>query len=227
MSLPSYIINQDDLKQIIIQCINQTSLAISLENANITGAKLNVDTSNIEKGLTTLQESISTQSINTNQVYMDVNNLLVEMTGLQSMYQDHLTEITNIVIKTLAEKLKIKSLLENIRDILASNGKEKVISLNTAVAQIYGIYHLKYSVQNNLALKSIKVSQDSFDFNDYWELKINDEVIFESVYTKYVSEKKNLTAPINLFPSDVIDISFYNLSGNKKFINYDIEFLIV
>jgi hypothetical protein len=73
---------------------------------------------------------------------------------------------------------------------------------------------------------SVVIAQDKYNFEDYWEFKVNDKVIFKNVYTKYATEKKNFATFLKVSSSDTIQLNFYNHSGKQKTINYDIDFLI-
>jgi hypothetical protein len=125
MGLPAYIINRDELKQLIIKVLGETSITAELEGADLSGVEIDLDTAVIEEKLDALVEVISEQSISTNDLYMVVMDTLINMEMLHAMYDDSVTETTNKVTQILAEKLKIKQLLQQIFDYLNVNGRHK------------------------------------------------------------------------------------------------------
>jgi hypothetical protein len=226
MGLPAYIINRDELKQLIIKVLGETSITAELEGADLSGVEIDLDTAVIEEKLDALVEVISEQSISTNDLYMVVMDTLINMEMLHAMYDDSVTETTNKVTQILAEKLKIKQLLQQIFDYLNVNGRHKSVGLRSNVTASKAIFYLNYAFNQNVSVTSITIAQDKYNFEDYWEFKVNDKVIFKNVYTKYATEKKNFATFLKVSSSDTIQLNFYNHSGKQKTINYDIDFLI-
>jgi hypothetical protein len=227
MGLPAYIINRDELKQLIIQAVNTASVKVSLDGATLSGITPEIDFSPIEEKLDLLSTTIGDQSISTDTFLMTMNDIVIEMQNLQKLYSGETYKFSNIVSLILAENLKIKKLLQDILDYLSITGRYKTINLYRNLPASHTVFYLTKVFTEPALLSSIQISQDKYDFEDYWELRHNDEVIFNKVYSKYTTEKKNFASFRKISPSDTIEILFYNRSGKSKTINYDIDFLAI
>lgn len=227
MGLPAYIINHDELKHLIIKCINDSSLSIGMEGAVLKGVTLDVNTTEIDNSVESIKSILENESVSYSELYMEINNVVANLTSGLIGYQTSMDKVILQISLLVAEKYKIKKLLQDIYDLLEMSGRQKAFSLSTFAGSNDSLYFLSYDVEEEIALTAITIEQDRYDYNDFWSLMVNNRVIFDSVYTKYTSERKKFNSLLKLKPNDNIQILFYNNSLGNKTINYDIEYLVL
>lgn len=61
-------------------------------------------------------------------------------------------------------------------------------------------------------------------YNNYWELYLNDEILFDSVFAKEMDENKTLFSPMPIKEDSVLKFVFYNNNDIDLDIGYNIEY---
>ena len=179
MGLPSYVVNFDELSDLIKDY---------LENGvNIDIGNLIFDTKTLEDMLDSIKEKI--QGVDYDDLIAALNNLGIKLDALAG----------NLGISG-TQKIYGKML-----EIPASGGEHKIV----------------FDVKRNCQLTGITYSLSAWNFQDNWDLKINNELIFEKVTTKEYGEHKYFNVFYPLKAGNKIEIIFNNNSNSSKILWVD------
>lgn len=230
MGLPSYVINRDELEQIIKESLINTSISIEAEmsgSIDNEGLDLDLDLEKIKETLDPVMEVLSKQEIAINDLYSSIFNFSIELSRKLEQNEEFANSVSSRISLLIAEKRKIKELAQKVYDSLKTSGNHRTFSFSRFITENSSSYVTMYSPDYDEShLTSITISQNNFHYLDYWSLQINSEIIFDSIYCKGVNEKKNFSPSLKLERGDTIRLTFFNLSGKSKTINYDIDLLI-
>lgn len=122
----------------------------------------------------------------------------------------------------------LKEALSNtvVKDIADLYGVQKVKGFYTPVPAIRGEYNIVEFVPNeSIIITGVSYSQSAWKSNDYWDLYIGNDKLFENVYTKEIGEQKHweVINPVNA--GEPIRIILNNQSGNSRHVWVDIEYV--
>lgn len=113
-----------------------------------------------------------------------------------------------------------------VKDISSLYGTQRVKGFCTKIPAIKEkFYVVKYEFPKNAIMTGIVFSQSAWKPEDYWELYVGRERIFDTIYTKEIASKKTWQCiyPINLGTEMTIILN--NVSGNSRTVWVDIEYL--
>ncbi|MDQ0176733.1 Low copy number virion structural protein [Bacillus chungangensis] len=82
-----------------------------------------------------------------------------------------------------------------------------------------------YMMPFDAELTGIAVACNKYNDEDYWSLKVNDELILETIYTKELPEGVFFMAVIPVSRGAEIKFIFNNKSGISKSVWYNLQFL--
>lgn len=84
----------------------------------------------------------------------------------------------------------------------------------------------RYTVTQDAELVSVSVASSIYKDRDYWNLYLNDTIIFDEIYTKELPEGLYLMVVVKLTPGDVIRFEFLNKSGSSKAVWFNYQMLV-
>lgn len=122
----------------------------------------------------------------------------------------------------------LKEALSNtvVKDITDLYGVQKVKGFYKPIPAIKAEYNVvEFIPDEAIIITGVSYSQSAWKANDYWELWIGDDRLFENVYTKELGEQKHweVVNPVNV--GEPIKIVLNNQSGNSKHVWVDIEYV--
>jgi hypothetical protein len=226
MSLPNYWINIEEFQEVFLKVLNENSLRVKGEVVEGSEIPLNDNLDDLKNILGILIGILNEQDTLTSETSSQLSTVLSLMKSrleMQYMQAEDARVTTGLI---LGEELEIRELLKQLLDMLDPNGRSKNISLRLQTTDSNSQFLLTYTSDANIILRNVYVYQEKYDFQDNWSLRINDEYVFESVYTKYTEEQKNFISKTTLNVGDVLTFEFNNNSSKQKIINYDIEYLL-
>ena len=124
----------------------------------------------------------------------------------------------------------LQDLLENLtaRGIKDVNGTQKIKGFAESIPAIQATYKVvDWTLSTNIVMTAVTVNQSSWVGSDYWELWIDGELIFETVFTKELGEQKHWEVVHPVAMGQNIKIILHNNTGNSRDIWSDIEYLEV
>ncbi len=83
----------------------------------------------------------------------------------------------------------------------------------------------KFTMDFDTELLSVAVGASKYYPTDYWGLKVNNEVVFESIYTKDLPEGCYLMAVITVKAGQELKFKFYNTENVAKHVWVNYQFL--
>lgn len=113
-----------------------------------------------------------------------------------------------------------------VKDVSDLYGMQKVKGFYQQIPAIQAKYNIvEFIPTENIIITGITYSQSAWKANDYWELWIGEEILFENVYTKELGEQKHweVLNPVNA--GTPIKIILNNSSGNSRHVWADIEYV--
>lgn len=228
MGIASYIINRNELKQIIKDALNNIELKSSIKNFSLGDLTVEADTSEMEGKLNGLIKTLSLQTISINKNLMSTMNFYSIFSSNNDNYNKLSNNITNTILLLYNKKQKIKEYLTQINNILdlESNGKPNAIGFHWYISNSINDFTMKKIAEKNLLMIGIVKSQDNFNYLDSFDMKINNNYVIKNMYDKYsFYERKNFLVYYIIYKNDVITFTFHNKSGTERNIGIDLEYL--
>ena len=97
------------------------------------------------------------------------------------------------------------------------------------VPALDGVYTISYTATSNLELIDVAIACSGYNTDDYWNLSVNDTVLFETIYTKEIPQHVNMgTTLFTVYQvniGDIIKLDFYNIGAESKIVWSDFRFL--
>jgi hypothetical protein len=226
MGLPAYIINFDEIKQPIIDAINEANIEISTEGLELDSATISIDTSEIENILEQLKVKLSTIS-DTNIIIKETTQQILSSINHQGQTTDtKLNEISLKIQEIIGQTIDIHKILEDIKEQLASEGRPEITGTSMAIPAISGVYYKTFSFPEDILLTGITISQSAWNNNDYWDLKVGNFTLFNKIYSKMRGEHKQLSKFFPVKANTPIVFQYNNRElGNSKYVWFDLEFI--
>lgn len=122
----------------------------------------------------------------------------------------------------------LEELLSNVvvKDISSLYGVQKVKGFYTPIPAIQAEFKVvEFIPTEDIIITGITYSQSAYKGNDYWELWVGEDKLFENVYTKELGEQKHweVINPVNA--GTTIKVVLANNSGNSRHVWVDIEYV--
>jgi hypothetical protein len=183
MSLPSYVINFDELADAIKDYLQN---GVNVDIGNIT-----VPTPNIEDLLAQIRDKI--QGVNYTDLINALNDLGIKLDGLSGN--------------------------------LGISGIQKIYGEMLEIPASTGAYTIEFMVPKSGRITGITTSQSAWNFQDTWDLKVEDNMLFTGVRTKEYGENKFFNVFYQVTAGQKIDFVFNNASGSSKILWVDFNIL--
>ncbi|MFC0903883.1 hypothetical protein ACFHWD_04155 [Clostridium sp. MT-14] len=139
-----------------------------------------------------------------------INNKIpqpIDLAGLESVLNN-----LNVTIQGLSQQLGI-------------SGENKGYGQSLSIPATVGDYEIDFTVNEDGFLTDIVYSLSAWNYNDTWDLLINDIKIFSNMTTKEFGENKHFEKYKDISKDDIIKIIFHNTSGGNKILWVDINVL--
>lgn len=127
---------------------------------------------------------------------------------------------------------ELKDMLDDLTKNLTARGISDVAGIQRvrgfaeSIPAMQARYRaVSWDLAHNIVITGVTVNQSSWKGEDYWELWVDNERLFETVYTKELGEQKHweVVHPIN--QGQTIELILHNNSGNSRDVWVDIEYL--
>ena len=128
---------------------------------------------------------------------------------------------TKIILEGLLEQLE--SLTQNSN--LSAQGRQKAKGQYLQIPAIEGTYQIKWVFEEDIYITGIRYSQSAWKYQDNWSLYIDEETIYETVFTKEVGEYKHFNRFELVKAGTEITFELSNNSGNSRDLWADLEYL--
>lgn len=116
---------------------------------------------------------------------------------------------------------EIINLLGRIRDL---KQKQNILGFSEHIEFLTLPYLvMEWTAPKTIAFVSVGYSQTSYSPEDYWELWIDGDRIFETIYTKQLGEVKHSNTIHWIKEGQTIRLIHYNISGTTKEVWVDLE----
>ncbi|MEY7998599.1 hypothetical protein AB8U03_00035 [Clostridium sp. Mt-5] len=183
MSLPSYVINFDELADAIKDYLQN--------GVNVDIGSITVPTDNMEDLLTQIRDKI--QGVNYTDLIEALNALGVKLDGLSGN--------------------------------LGISGIQKIYGQMLQISAPEGPYTIEFTVPKAGRITGITASQSAWNFQDTWDLRVEDTVLFTGVRTKEYGENKFFNVFYPVTAGQKIYFVFNNVSGSSKILWVDFNIL--
>ncbi len=106
-------------------------------------------------------------------------------------------------------------------------GEQRVNGKRLQVPAVIGDYTISWSFDYDIAITDIKYSQSAWKYEDNWDLVIDGEIVFESIFTKEVFESEHFNSFRKVSAGSTIEIVLHNESGNSRDIWTNLHYVTV
>lgn len=96
------------------------------------------------------------------------------------------------------------------------SGTQKIKGQHLSVPAVIGDYEIKWSFDEDIYITDVKYSQSGWKYEDNWDLKIADTLIFETIYTKEIAESEVFHCYCYVAANTEITLVLHNMSGNSR-----------
>lgn len=117
---------------------------------------------------------------------------------------------------------EVQTLIGSLRDL---GGGVSVQGAAQSIPAMYGEYVvLEWQAEEKTAIMGLSYAQSSYSSKDYWELWINGDRVFETVYVGELGCTKHWEVVHYIKPNDVVRVVHTNDSASSKDVWVDLEF---
>ena len=115
---------------------------------------------------------------------------------------------------------------KDIRSIKDINGKQRIKGFAESLPAIQGVYKvMEVSFPSDTILTGIAFSQSGWKGEDYWSLWIDDDKLFDEIYTKETGDHKHFNLIHVIKANQTIKLLVHNNSGNSRDVWCDLEYV--
>ncbi|ALN97811.1 hypothetical protein Bp8pS_132 [Bacillus phage vB_BpuM-BpSp] len=226
MSLASYIIDREELYNIIQTVISESSIKADLVGIQAPEATIDVNLDSFDGNIEEIDSLISYQSSTFNDIYGIVNSILSKYVTFTSDREKYIYDITKLIINIGNERKKTKEILEKLASKEnIDNNLFKVRGYSREIPDSDGKFFISVPFSRECLIKSITVYQTDYNYNDYWDFTVDNKKIMSNISSKYSIDTKRINGQLKVDSTTTNNIVFYNMSKKKKTIYYDINYL--
>jgi len=165
----------------------------------------------IKDGITVNVGDVSVDTTEIEDLLTQINNKIpspIDLAGLENVLNN-----LNISITNLTQKLGII-------------GDTKIYGMTPLqIPAMTNDYTISFTVIQNGYLTDVTYSLSAWNYEDNWDLLINDNKIFSNITTKEYGENKHFENYRQINKNDTINIIFHNNSGSNKVLWVDLGLL--
>lgn len=108
---------------------------------------------------------------------------------------------------------------------MSNIGIQKIYGKSLDIPATVGDYTIEFKPRKNSSITDIKYSASAWNNGDNWDLVINGETFFHTIYTKGIDENKHFIKYHDVKIGDSIKVIFHNKSASSKVISIDFGLL--
>ena len=113
-----------------------------------------------------------------------------------------------------------------VRGISDIKGTQKVRGFAESIPPLQGVFKvLEHTFSEDSVLTGITYSQSAWKGEDFWELWVGDDRVFETVYTKELGEQKHWEVVHPVEAGKTVRLLLNNESGNSRDVWVDLEYV--
>lgn len=172
-----------------------------------------IDDKGINININALNNAIKSLEKSTN----NKQDEIIKEIGINNSNQDNLLKKIND--NNLKQDLILK-VLKEINSKIRNTEKQRVLGKMLNIPALKGDYEIEFDIKGEI--NGLTYSQTGWRYEDSWDLKIDDDVVFENSRTKEVAEHKFLNG-YNPCQDKVIFI-YHNNSATSKVLWVDLEY---
>ena len=126
-------------------------------------------------------------------------------------------------IVPLLENALQEVVIKTMKDV---PGTQKIKGSAVSIPALQGNFSVfEWKVDRKIVLTGLTYSQSAWKGEDYWELWVDGDRLFETVYTKELGEQKHWEVIYPVEPMQTIKVVLSNVSGNSRDVWTDLEYL--
>jgi hypothetical protein len=226
MGLPSLIINFQELKQPILDAINEASLNVEIGDVTLDSSSISIDTSALEEKLDKVIENLTSTADSASLISTTAKDILSAIKVHDETMKNSLTSLEGKIGEILVSMGKMQEMLDRITEQLASEGNMRISGEVLMIPSVSGTYTKTFTLEKDSLLTGLTMSQSAWNNTDRYTLKIGDLVIFNGLYTKQRGEHKIFSKYYPVPAGTVVTFSYDNKdSSNSKYVWVDLAFI--
>lgn len=164
----------------------------------------------------------------TNNSFIDTTEIQNSLSDIKDVINGVGDKVQNIDYINLIQALNSLGIkLDNLSNTLGIIGVQKIYGRNLSIPAVNNSFDLIFNVPSNGKITSITISQSAWNFQDNWDLIINDSVVFSGVNTKEYGENKIFNVYYYVASGSNIVVRFHNNSASSKVLWVDFNILEV
>lgn len=161
-----------------------------------------------------------------NGIDIDIGGITLDTSGVENLLQQISNKIQGTDYTDLINALNnLNNNLNGIGGNLGISGTQKMYGKMLEVLPQAGSQLLEFIVPGTGRLTGITYSLSAWNFEDNWDLTVNDNKIFTGVRTKEYGEHKFFNVFYPVIGGQKIQFLFNNESGSSKILWVDFEIL--
>lgn len=161
-------------------------------------------------------------------IKVDIGNIAVDNSTIEKLLSQISSKIDGVDYKDLIGALN--TLTNQLQTVGTQNGISGIQRIYGQMLEVPALEKeciLNFTVPKKAVITGITYSQSSWNYNDSWNLKIGDNILFNNVYTKEFGEHKYFNKFYGVEAGDNIQFIFNNSSGSSKVVWIDFEIIEV
>lgn len=127
-------------------------------------------------------------------------------------------------------ELSLKDALvgETVRSHKDIKGIQRIKGYGESIPALIGTFRVAEMIcDKTVILTGITFSQSAWKGEDYWSLWVDDDMLFDQIYTKEIGDQKHWEVIHVIKPEQTIKLLLHNVSGNSRNCWADIEYVEV
>jgi len=225
MGLLANVINFSEIEPYIIDAIEKATFTVNLGNVDFSNTEITISTDKIEAILNNMVlslNSVKSASDLMNTTSQDIATLIVSN---NQILNDKIDNLSNSINNVLTSYNDIFNSLKRIEQSLGIGGISKVLGKMIKIPALANIPPITYNFEKNILLTGISLSQSAWNDVDSWSLKVNSDILFNTIYCKELGEFKPLTKFYPVPKNTDITITYNNSSSNNKILWIDLHYI--
>ncbi|KEH98247.1 hypothetical protein Z962_12380 [Clostridium botulinum C/D str. BKT12695] len=159
-------------------------------------------------------------------VKVDIGDILVNTDTIEKLLNEINNKVQNIDYSDLINALNaLGAKLDTLSGSLGISGTQKIYGEMLKIPSLLGKYIIEFRAPQNGKISGITYSLSSWNYEDSWDLVVEDKKIFNQVTTKEYGEHKNFNVFYPISSGQAIKFIFNNNSYSSKVLWVDFNIL--
>ena len=123
------------------------------------------------------------------------------------------------------DKLLDENIYRSLRDV---KGKQRIKGFAETIPALEGVYKIvEKTWETDILITAVTFLQSGWKGEDYWSLWVDDDRIFDEIYTKEIGEQKHWELFHTIKRGQTVKLLLHNISGNSRNCWVDLEWIEV